>query len=352
MKRITIKTNNPYDILIESGALSRVGEFLTEIYSPRKVCVIADSTAGSLYSKCVMDSLADAGFSPSRVLFPAGEHSKNLTTYANVIEALASENLSRMDVVLSLGGGVVADIAGFVAGTYMRGIDLVHVPTTLLSAMDASVGGKAAVNLREGKNLAGVFWSPRMVICDPETFKNLRESQIQDALSEGVKNAVVSDAGLISKIREGDLEYLLERSLSIKKSLIEVDEQDLSLRRLLSFGHTVGHCVEKASSYSISHGQAVAIGMVAEAKAAFSMGYTKTDISSELAGILRDIGLPTELRYSAEELFPLALVDKKISGDTISIVVPESIGKCTVRKITLAELSEFFNRACDLNTTL
>ena len=347
MKRISITVPTSYDIILESGALSRVGEFLSEIYSPRKVCIIADSTAGSLYSETVSASLKESGFTPSRVLFPAGEHSKNLTTYANVMEALASENLSRSDIVLSLGGGVVTDIAGFVAGTYMRGIDLVHVPTTLLSAMDASFGGKAAVNLLQGKNLAGIFWHPRMVICDPDTFKNLRESQIQDALAEGVKNATISDASLISKIQEGDLEYMLERSLSIKKSLVEVDSNDKGLRQLLNFGHTIGHCIEKASSYSVSHGQSVAIGMVAEAKGAFAMGYTKNDISGELEKILKSLGLPTELRYTAEELYKYALIDKKISDGMIALAVPESIGKCTLKKVTLAELEEFFNRACD-----
>ncbi|MBO4235107.1 MAG: 3-dehydroquinate synthase [Firmicutes bacterium] len=347
MKRISITVPTSYDIIIDSGALSRVGGFLKELYSPRKVCIIADSNAGSLYSETVITSLRDSGFTPSRVLFPAGEHSKNLTTCANVLEALASENLSRSDVVLSLGGGVTTDIAGFVAGTYMRGIDLVHVPTTLLSAMDATIGGKAGVNLLQGKNLAGLFWPPRMVICDPDTFKNLREPQIQDALAEGIKNAVISDASMIPKIQAGDFEYMLERSLSIKKSLVEVDSNDKGLRQLLNFGHTIGHCIEKASSYSVSHGQAVSIGMVAESKAAFAMGYTNNDISGELTKILEGLGLPTTLRYSAEELYTFALIDKKISDGMIALTIPESIGKCTLKKVTLAELSEFFNRACD-----
>lgn len=347
MKRITISTAKPYDIIIEHGALPRVGEFLGEIYTPRRVCVVADSTAGSLYSKTVMDSLRDAGFVPSKVLFPAGEHSKNLTTYANIMESLASENLTRSDIVLALGGGVVADVAGFVAGTYMRGIDLVQVPTTLLSAMDTSVGEKAAVNLLQGKNLAGVFWPPSLVICDPETFSNLPESKLKDGLAEGVKNAVVSDATLIPKIQAGDFDYLLERSLSIKKSLVEADKRDMGIRQLLNFGHTIGHCVEKASSYSISHGQAVSIGMVAEAKAAFAMGYTNADISGELASILKGLGLPTELRYSANELCPLALTDKKIFNDVITVIVPESIGKCTLKKISLEELRAFIDQACE-----
>ena len=347
MKRITITSSKPYDVIIEAGALARVGEFLAELYTPRKVCIIADSTAGSLYSKGVMESLSEAGFTPSRVLFPSGEHSKNLTTYANVVEALASEGLTRSDIVLALGGGVVTDIAGFAAGTYMRGVDLVLVPTSLISAMDASIGGKASVNLLKGKNLAGIFWSPTMVICDPEAFNNLQETQILDALAEAVKSAVVSDASLIPKIKEKNLEYILERCLSIKKSLVEADERDTGLRQLLGFGHTIGHCIEKASSYSVSHGQAVAIGMVAEAKAAYLLGYTSTDASSEIAGVFRDLGISTDLNYSADELFTFALADKKISNDRIAVIVPERIGKCVLRKITLPELREFFNRACE-----
>ena len=346
MKRITISTATPYDIIIEHGAISRVGEFLAEVYSPRKVCVVADSTAGGLYANTVMESLGSVGFTASKVFFPSGEHSKNLTTYTNVMEFLASENLSRSDIVLALGGGVVADVAGFVAGTYMRGIDLVLVPTTLLAAMDTSVGEKAAVNLLQGKNLAGVFWPPRLVICDPLSFNDLPDVKLKDALAEGVKNAVVSDATLIPKIQAGDWDYLLERSLSIKKSLAEADARDLGIRQLLNFGHTIGHCIEKASSYSMSHGQAVAIGMVAEAKAAFSMGYTNVDISAELADILKGVGLPTELRYTADELCPLALADKKIFNDKITIIVPESIGKCSLKKISLEELYEFIRRAC------
>lgn len=347
MKRITISTKNPYDIIISSGAIASVGDFLKELYTPRKVCIIADSTAGSLYSKGVMESLEAAGFFPSRILFPSGEHSKNLTTYANIVESLASENLSRSDVVLALGGGVVMDIAGFAAGTYLRGIDLVQVPTTLLSAMDASVGGKNAVNLLQGKNLAGIFWDPRMVICDPETFNNLPESQILDALSEAVKNAIVSDASLVSKIEARDLEYVVERSLSIKKSLVEVDAEDRGLRQRLSFGHTIGHCIEKASSYSVSHGKSVAIGMVAEAKAAYSMGYAKNNTSSEIARILLNLGLPTEVKYTASELLPFVKNDKKFSDGKITIVVPEAVGKCALRKISPAELEEYVYRACE-----
>lgn len=346
MKRITLSTTKTYDVIIQPGALSRIGSLLKEKYSSGKVCVIADSTAGSLYAKEVMHSLAEEGFTPCQILFPAGEHSKNLTTYANIVEAMASENLTRSDVVLALGGGVVSDLAGFAAGTYMRGIDLVQVPTTLLSAMDAAVGGKSAVNLLNGKNLAGVFWHPSLVICDTETFKNLPESQIQDALAEAVKSAVVSDSTLIPKILERDLEYILERCLSIKKSLVEVDEKDTSIRQLLGFGHTIGHGIEKLSAYSISHGKAVAKGMVAEARAAYMMGYTQTDISGELISILNKIGIDTNLACSAEDLYHFALMDKKIQNGFITMVIPESIGKCTLKKISLSELERFIEAAC------
>lgn len=348
MKTISVVTHRPYDILIEEGALNNISKYLLEKYtSPRKVCVITDSNVGSQYADQIVKNLQAASYDAFRIVFPSGEHSKNLTTFTNILEAMADSGLSRSDIVLALGGGVVSDIAGFAAGTYMRGIDFVFVPTTLLAIIDSSVGGKNAVNLLSGKNLAGLFWGPSMVIVDPEVLNSLEDNCHQDGLVEALKSAVISDSGLVSHIENRNFDYIIERCISIKKALVEVDEYDLGLRQLLSFGHTLGHCIEKLSSYSISHGVAVAKGMVGESRAAYKLGYCKTDISPELARILKGFGIDTSVNYDPQELYEHALVDKKIKDGTINMIVPEVIGKCTTRRISLYDLQKFMEAAVD-----
>lgn len=348
MKTISVVTHKPYDILIEEGALKNISKHLLEKYSsPRKVCVITDSNVGSQYADQLVKNLQAASYDAFRIVFPSGEHSKNLTTFTNILEAMGDSELSRSDIVLALGGGVVSDIAGFAAGTYMRGIDFVFVPTTLLAIIDSSVGGKNAVNLLSGKNLAGLFWSPSLVIVDPEVLDSVEPEKMQDGLVEALKAAVISDSGLVAQIEKRNYDYLIERCISIKKALVEVDEYDTGLRQLLSFGHTIGHGIEKISSYSTTHGVAVAKGMVGEARAAYELGYCKTDMSSELARILQGFGIDTSLNYDPMELYNHALVDKKIKEGTINMIVPEVIGKCTTRRISLYDLQKFMEAAVD-----
>ena len=339
MKRYTVTTTSKYDILIASGLLRQTGSALREVFAPCRVCLITDSKVNGLYSQVVMSSLIESGFQPSKIVFPAGEHSKNLTTYANILEALAEECLTRSDVILALGGGVTIDLAGFVAGTYMRGIRYAVIPTSLQAALDTSIGGKAAVNLRSGKNLAGVFWQPSLVLCDPDLLSTLPAANRLDGIAEAVKCAAISDAGLLPRIARGDLEYMIERCISIKKSLVEADERANNLRQLLNFGHTVGHSIEKLSSYSVTHGQAVAKGMIAESRGAYRTGLTNTDISGELADLLESLGFDTRLSsFDADEVYHLALMDKKIAGGKINMIIPEFLGKCTLHKLSLSEL--------------
>ncbi|MBQ1484191.1 MAG: 3-dehydroquinate synthase [Eubacterium sp.] len=341
MKKFTISTEKPYDVIIGEGLLADTGRYLRALFTPRKVCVITDSTVNALFGKTVSDSLRDSGFQVSTVKFPAGEHSKTLTTYGNILEAMAEDAITRTDLVLALGGGVVGDMAGFAAGTYLRGVDYVQVPTTVIAATDAAIGGKTGIDILGGKNLAGLFWQPRLVLCDYSTFDTLPVQRFNDGVAEVVKNAVVSDANLISHIRDKRYEYVLERCISIKRSLVEADERDTGLRQLLNFGHTIGHGIEKLSAYKESHGQAVAKGMVAEARGAYLAGYTGNDISGELAGILESFGLDTSLGYDPEEIFRLARMDKKIRNGKINMIIPEAIGRCSLRKLTLDELRTF-----------
>lgn len=342
MKTYTVSTSKPYEVIIEKGALKNIAPFVAEKFpAPRKVCVITDSNVGTLYGAPVIESLAEAGFDAFRINFPAGEHSKNLTTYMNILESLADRGMTKSDIILALGGGVVGDISGFAAGTYMRGIEYIHVPTTLLSAIDSSIGGKTAVNLMSGKNLAGLFWQPALVVTDPEMVGTLSEYEIQNGLGEALKSAVISDGSLVSHIQDRNYEYIIDRCISIKKSIVDVDENDTGIRQLLNFGHTLAHGIEKLSSYSVSHGQAVAKGMVGESKAAFAMGYTKNDISGELVRIITSLDMDPSLDYDPEEIYQHAMVDKKIRDNMINIIVPDLIGKCTLKKISLDELKEF-----------
>ncbi len=314
---------------------------MPESSEPYKVCVITDSNVNQLYADTVTGAISEAGFPVSKIVFPEGEYSKSINTYTNIMDSLAEEGFSRSDILMALGGGVVGDIAGFAAATYLRGIRYIQVPTTYLAAVDSSVGGKTGVNLLHGKNLAGAFWQPSLVVCDYSTFDTLPEEEMLEGVAEAVKQAVLMEENLIEKILARDYEKVIERCVSIKKSIVEADERDTGMRQLLNFGHTTAHSLEKLSSYNIPHGQAVARGMVLEARACFRMGLTDFDASSFLEDTLSSMGFDLSIPYTSEELCRYALIDKKIRGNTIAMVVPEAIGRCRLQKITLDDLSEF-----------
>lgn len=341
MERFAVTTERPYDILIGKGILEQAGTYIKECIKPCRVCIITDSKVNQLYSEPLSDSLEENGFETHKIIFPEGEYSKNITTYTNVLESLAEKAFSRSDIIVALGGGVVGDISGFVAATYLRGIRYIQIPTTYLAAVDSSVGGKTAVNLLSGKNLAGAFWQPSMVICDYGTFDSMEEAFLLDGVAEAIKSGMIMESSLIDWVLSKDYGKVIARCVSIKKSVVEADERDTGMRQLLNFGHTIGHGIEKLSSYRISHGRAVAIGMVVESKAAFKMGLTTYDASEYLAGVLTKCGFDLELPYSAQQLYKYAKNDKKISEDLISLVIPEAIGKCRLHKILLSDLEKF-----------
>lgn len=341
MKKFAVSTARPYDIIIGKNILEKAGAYINTCLPPCRLCIITDSTVNSIYAQVVMTSLMEHGYQTSKIVFPAGEHSKNLTTYSNILEAMADEGLTRSDAVVALGGGVVGDLAGFAAATYMRGIPYIQIPTTYMAVIDASVGGKTGINLLCGKNLAGAFWQPSMVFCDYHTFDSLPPAKLMDGIAEAVKCAAVSEESLLPHIRKKDYEYVIERCVSIKKSIVEADERDTGLRQILNFGHTVGHGIEKLSSFSVSHGQAVAKGLIVEARAAYRFGLAPVDIASPLQDILAEMGFDLSVDYSPEEIYQYALMDKKIMGDKITMVIPESLGKCRLHKISLSELQKF-----------
>ena len=344
MKTVVINTPNPYKVLIGSGLLEETGKLVSEITSPCKAAVITDSTVDKLYANKVITSLSEYGFSCIKYVFKSGEASKNISVFSDILEFLANNSVTRSDIIVALGGGVAGDMAGFCAASYLRGIKFIGIPTTLLSAVDSSVGGKTAVNLDAGKNLVGAFHQPSLVICDTDTLKTLPENYLNDGISETIKYGIITDEKLF-KLMETDflseIKTIIERCVSIKNYIVSGDVFDKGQRQLLNLGHTFGHSIEILSNFEISHGQAVAIGMVIISQAAEKMNLSKKGTTKRITDLLKKCGLPTETTYTAKEITDISLKDKKRNGDTITLVIPEEIGKTVLIKIPTDKLCDF-----------
>lgn len=342
MIKINVKASTTYDVLIGNDLLKDTGKLIKGIRNTCKIAIISDDLVYSLYGEAVKASVESSGFSVCSYCFENGEKSKNLTTFCNILEFLAENKLTRTDIIIALGGGVVGDMAGFCAGTYLRGIDFVQIPTSLLAAVDSSVGGKTAVDLKHGKNLAGVFHQPILVICDTDTFKTLEPKQISCGMAEVIKYGVICDSELFSLLETNHADYpsLVARCVDIKREIVENDEFEKGDRKLLNLGHTLGHAVEKHSDFSLTHGEAVAIGMIMISKIAEKKGYATQSITKRLEEILVKYNLPTEYAISCDELYNIATGDKKVSGDSITAVIPQRIGKCILEKMTLEQFKK------------
>ena len=310
--------------------------------APCHVAVITDSTVAPFYLEIVSASLRTAGFTVSSYVFPAGEANKNLSTFSDILEFLAENRLTRTDCIVALGGGVPGDMAGFAAASYLRGIRCVQMPTTLLSAVDSSVGGKTAIDLKAGKNLAGAFLQPTAVLCDTDCLSTLPADVFADGAAEAIKTGVLSDESLFSLFETGHLETapaeVIARCVAYKAGVVERDEKEQNERRLLNLGHTIGHAIEKCSSYTIPHGHAVAAGLAIIARAAERLGWTQEPIAERIADCLAKNGLPTNTDYSAEALAHAASADKKRAGSDITLVIPKKIGVCELKKVPVTEL--------------
>ena len=309
---------------------------------PGKVVVVSDDQVYPLYGEALEDSFRQQGMSVSRFVFPHGETSKCMAVYEQLQEALSEEGLTRTDMLVALGGGVTGDLTGFAAATYQRGIRYVQIPTTLLAAVDSSVGGKTAINLRNGKNQVGCFYQPSLVLCDPDTLKTLPRIEYQNGMSEVIKYGMIKDAAFLQRLKDEPasewISDVIFRCVSMKRDVVSKDEFDTGERMLLNFGHTIGHAVESCSHYQIPHGIAVAMGMMANTRAAERLGICPTGTAQELEQVLDAYQLPKELTYSPGELFAAAMADKKKAGDTLRIVVPEALGRCVIKTIPATEL--------------
>lgn len=351
MRSVTVKTSATYEVLIGSGLLQKAGEAVKKVISPCKAAIVTDSTVVHLYEETVRKSLTEAGFSVCTFVFPAGEASKNMHTLSHLLEFLAKEEMTRTDMIVALGGGVTGDLAGFGAAVYLRGISFVQIPTTFLAAIDSSVGGKTAVDLEAGKNLAGAFYQPKLVLCDTDVLQTLPEVVFADGIAEALKYGVLGDAALFEKIAGGncrqDLEEIIETCVSMKRDVVEEDEFDTGKRQLLNLGHTFGHAIEQKSHFQMTHGHAVAIGMHLIAKAAEAKGIAEKGTAATIAKALEQNQLPKETEFSPAEVAEGTLRDKKRRGGTISFVFPKKIGDCEIVKIPVEEVEALARTAME-----
>ena len=330
-----------YAIKIAPGLIDRLGRECARLKLGTRCAIVTDTNVGKRYAKAVFNSLVASGFSPSLVVVPAGETAKSLKTVRSCYDLLAAHRLERKSFILALGGGVVGDLAGFLAATYLRGLAFVQVPTTLLAQVDSSVGGKVGINLDAGKNLVVAFYQPRLVVCDLDALKTLPEREFRSGLAEVIKYGIIYDAKLFDQI-ERELPKLLKRDpqlltavvarcCEIKAEVVGRDETDDGLRAILNFGHTLGHAIENISGYgTFLHGEAIAIGQVAAAKLSRSvLGFPGGDVQ-RIESLFRRAGLPTALKLKTgrrKKLFAAMRLDKKVSGGEIKFVLAEAVGR-------------------------
>lgn len=340
---VKVQTAQPYEIYIGQEILHTVGGHAATLVSGRTAAIITDDIVFGLYEPKVKSSLENAGFTVYSFVFDNGEASKNMQTLSSALEFLAKNKLTRSDIIIALGGGVVGDLAGFTAACYLRGVKYIQVPTTLLAQVDSSVGGKTAVDLESGKNLAGAFWQPAAVVCDIDTLDTLTENILEDGMAEVIKYGVLFDADLFGMTDSFEVNKIniITKCIEHKRDIVEQDECDIGVRQLLNLGHTIGHAIEKLSEYQISHGQAVAIGMVMITRGSFHGGHCWYELITDLEQALSRWHLPARCEYSAKSLCEAALSDKKRQGEKITLVLPEEIGKCMLKEYDVNDLYAF-----------
>ncbi len=338
MKQIDVNAGKPYPVKIGRGLLPSCGAELKGIGLSGKVMIVTDDNVAPLYLKAVENSLKNSGFTAFSFTLPHGENSKNFDNLIKLLNFTAESGLTRSDTFIALGGGVVGDLCGFAAAVYMRGVHFVQCPTTLLAAVDSSVGGKTAVDLAAGKNLAGAFYQPDLVLCDLDTFATLPPEEYANGMAEVIKYGFIRDAQLLAVLEQAfDEEAVVALCVQIKADVVANDEFDRGERMLLNFGHTVGHAIEAVSGYTVPHGQAVALGMAAVTRACVKNGLCPPETLSILLRLLTRYGLPNETGRVVNELFGWMGKDKKASGDSITFVLPRETGRCELKRLTRAE---------------
>ena len=351
MESVRIRTGVPYDAVIGRGLLDRAGELSAEVLRTRHVMILADENVAPLYLGRTEESFRKAGFRTESHVFPAGEDRKTLETVEDMLLSADRHGMTRADAFIALGGGVTGDMAGLAAALYLRGIDFIQIPTTLLAMVDASVGGKTAVNLASGKNLCGAFHQPRLVICDPDTLKTLPGPILAEGMAEVIKHGAICSPALLDRIAAGaDPGDLIADNIRIKSGIVSRDEKESGERKLLNFGHTFGHAAEKLSGFTIFHGEGVATGMMIAAFAAEHHGLCAPGVYRELKELLQKAKLPVTTGFPAAEIAENAMNDKKRAGDTITLVIPAERGRCILYPVPAGEVKDWIS-CCDGEVT-
>lgn len=336
-----------YDALVGRGLLDSLGSHVASVLAPSAACIVTDSNVGPLYGARAQKSLEAAGI-PTRVItFAAGEQNKRHQTLFDILERMAGEGITRDGCVIALGGGVTGDMAGLAAALYLRGIPVVQVPTSLLAMVDSSVGGKTAIDLEAGKNLAGAFLQPSLVLADPDVLVTLPRRQLRDSCGEIVKHAAIADEGMLEEItrepivadsldldRLGDL---IARNIDIKRSIVEIDVREAGIRQVLNFGHTMGHAIEAASGFKLGHGTCVGIGMCAMERAATALGWSADDVLPRIEAALEAQGLPLSSSVDTRTALAFAGHDKKRRGAGVNLAIVDAIGHATTRSVGFGE---------------
>lgn len=348
MRTIPVNTARAYEILVGGGLLAQAGGLCRQVNRGSRALIVTDSHVGPLYAVALQSTLEAAGYATGTFVFAAGEQSKRLDTVFRIYARLAEDGFTRSDLIVALGGGVTGDMAGFAAATWLRGIDFVQIPTSLLALVDSSVGGKTGVDVPAGKNLVGAFWQPVRVIADPGLLETLPPAFFTDGMAEVIKAACIRDAALFAALEEGGpleggrLEDVIVRCIEIKRDVVERDEQEAGERKLLNFGHTWGHALEKYYQYhALTHGCAVAVGMAAVTAAGERRGLTAPGTAARVRRTLQRWGLPAGDPAPWRDVLPGAMNDKKRDGAQLDLVLLREIGNGVIHRLPAAQLGDF-----------
>ncbi len=336
MRKVNIDLHGGYTVYIEQGLVDNCGKLVKSICTGRSAVIISDSNVAPLYAQRVSDSLHKSGFETSVFVVGAGEESKNPENLIKAADFCVEKGLTRADVIIALGGGVITDMAGLCGALYQRGIAVCQIPTSLLAMVDSSVGGKTAVNLSKGKNMFGAFYQPSMVLCDSEVLSTLPECEFSNGMAEVIKYAVLK-GGRVRELLDADniednLDELIEECVKIKKEYVCEDEFDTGARQFLNLGHTVGHAIERLSNFEIAHGSAVSAGMCIVARACKELGICTQTTAEYIEELCRKFSLPTAVDMNTEDLYEASLSDKKRMGQKVTLVLVRDIGECYLEK--------------------
>ena len=344
--KVDVQTEDiSYPLKIERGLLNNLAKEINEVHKNKKIAIVTDKNVDHYYGKEIMNQLKEAKYKVELIVLEPGEQTKSMANLEILFSRFIDFGLTRSDLIIALGGGVIGDLAGFAAASYLRGVSFIQIPTTLLAQVDSSVGGKVAIDLPEGKNLAGAFYHPKLVLIDPEVLNTLSDLVFNDGMAEVIKYGFIADEAFYSQLKQyknraevmTDIETIIEKSCQTKKELVQADEKDLSERMLLNFGHTIGHAIESYYNYEkYTHGQAISIGMVAMNQLTEDLDINEKGSTSKIKSILKQYKLPTELEKKTDYRYILPLIknDKKNIENTLYVVVLDAIGRSKTMRVT------------------